>query len=778
MIAMVISCVNFSYGLSTNRIEYDNPEITGLEFLADSNLNMDLNQDKLKAKVSIKEESSGVSYICLTFKKDGGSDIVKFDWNAPEMSEEGRLYSGTHTLKFGACHGAAKKTGKYILTNALILDDGDNLTEYSKDEKNFDNPCFKKSISISKFYEEKPQPDRTKKYQQLKSVHFRKTENINAGNNLEVEIELGAQKEKNITTIDFSIEGVGQYSQLEESISTPYLEKGEGKYLVKIPLENKLPVCMFYITSVEVNYFDEYSPSYKYASLNTTKESELFSITKSAHEPYDMIPPALKGIKFDKSTLNAPDVLEATLDIVEEGTGVRYLEFNFTDEDENNIGATLETEQFGTGKPLKTGRHKLKIPVPPYWGDRKLVMSGVRMIDNQGNEKEYSFGSGIIPEKTLTVNSDFDVTYTSNTKNPGAPDKIAKLEEGKTAVIGLRGDGTVSSRYFKAIAGRDVNIIFTDEDVQWVINGNDVDPAKIKDIVLSCELTIVDGNTAGFAGEDKVIKTVFAKNGTLPGPMDVRVYGEYLLAKYSFTEKDLTVTYNKDETMNVENTKGIIQGDQHIQYTLTHNSTFYLSKTKAKLGKVKDVQTKSLGLHKIKVSWKKKKAVSGYYVYMASSAKGTYKKIGTVGKNTTSFTAKNLKAGKKYYFKVKAFSKKNRKLNKTAVMSNYSAKKTCLKSPKIQYVSGAAGRKVLIVDWHEVPGAKGYAVYRSTKKNGTYKKVKYTTRREFTDKNISYNKNYYYKVKAISKNSSYNSYLGTAECGIALNEKVYVTKLK
>lgn len=60
-------------------------------------------------------------------------------------------------------------------------------------------------------------------------------------------------------------------------------------------------------------------------------------------------------------------------------------------------------------------------------------------------------------------------------------------------------------------------------------------------------------------------------------------------------------------------------------------------------------------------------------------------------------------------------------------------------------------KKKLTIKWKKVSGADGYVIYRSTKKNGTYKKVKTikkATTVKWTNKKLKSNKRYYYKVRA------------------------------
>ncbi len=51
--------------------------------------------------------------------------------------------------------------------------------------------------------------------------------------------------------------------------------------------------------------------------------------------------------------------------------------------------------------------------------------------------------------------------------------------------------------------------------------------------------------------------------------------------------------------------------------------------------------------------------------------------------------------------------------------------------------------------WKSVEGADGYAVYRSSSKNGTYKRISTTKAASYNDKSAAQNKYYYYKVAAV-----------------------------
>lgn len=75
------------------------------------------------------------------------------------------------------------------------------------------------------------------------------------------------------------------------------------------------------------------------------------------------------------------------------------------------------------------------------------------------------------------------------------------------------------------------------------------------------------------------------------------------------------------------------------------------------LGKTK-VSIKALKNGKIKISWKKIKGASGYQILMSNKKNGKYKMVATLNKaSKTTKTVKKLKAGKRYYVKVRAFKK-------------------------------------------------------------------------------------------------------------------------
>lgn len=148
----------------------------------------------------------------------------------------------------------------------------------------------------------------------------------------------------------------------------------------------------------------------------------------------------------------------------------------------------------------------------------------------------------------------------------------------------------------------------------------------------------------------------------------------------------------------------------------------------------------------ITVKWNKITGVSGYQIYRAEKKNGTYKKVKTVSAGTLSCKDKNLKAGRKYYYRVRAY-----KGNTLYPFSSVSARAAKPQTPVIR--STKAGKRRITVRWKRVPDVSGYRIYRSKTKSGKYRAIKTVGRKtlKFTNKGLKRGKHYYYKVRAYKK---------------------------
>ena len=147
----------------------------------------------------------------------------------------------------------------------------------------------------------------------------------------------------------------------------------------------------------------------------------------------------------------------------------------------------------------------------------------------------------------------------------------------------------------------------------------------------------------------------------------------------------------------------------------------------------------------VKVSWGKVSGATKYHVYRKAAKNAKYAKLDTT--SATSYTDKKAHPNKVYYYKVVAANGNNKSAGGSvqltipvATVKNVTASKVNLNG--------------LTLKWDSVPGARAYEVYRSTSKNGPYKKVSKAYMLSYTeDGSLNAASTYYYKVRA--KNSSF-----------------------
>lgn len=160
----------------------------------------------------------------------------------------------------------------------------------------------------------------------------------------------------------------------------------------------------------------------------------------------------------------------------------------------------------------------------------------------------------------------------------------------------------------------------------------------------------------------------------------------------------------------------------------------------------------SLSNKKIQITWKKAKDAAGYRVLRSTQSDGKYERIyGTTKTSVLSYTDKKVKAGVTYYYKVLVLNKINDVLGlgpDSEVESGWA-----VPNAKIQFVRSRTS-KYLEVKWSKVKNAYAYELYRSTKKERGYTKVKTLKGADNTiyiDKIGTPGKLYYYKIRVRNK---------------------------
>lgn len=176
--------------------------------------------------------------------------------------------------------------------------------------------------------------------------------------------------------------------------------------------------------------------------------------------------------------------------------------------------------------------------------------------------------------------------------------------------------------------------------------------------------------------------------------------------------------------------------------------------------KVSGVKASS-GNDYITLNWNTAKNATGYYIYIYSTARKTYRIYKTVnGGSTSSVKLTGLKPNKSYKFKVKAFRAYNGKVYKASASSAVTIK---TKNNVVTLSSAKSSKtKRISVKWKKVSGVTGYEIMWSTtsnfKKNFLSVKVKGVSKVSKTLTTSQSKKTYYVRVRAYKTSKGKTTY--------------------
>lgn len=170
------------------------------------------------------------------------------------------------------------------------------------------------------------------------------------------------------------------------------------------------------------------------------------------------------------------------------------------------------------------------------------------------------------------------------------------------------------------------------------------------------------------------------------------------------------------------------------------------------------VSLKNKGIRSIQVSWSRVSSADGYDVYRASGISGEYKKVRTVSASgSRSFLDSRLDTDTNYCYKVCAY----KNVNGRRVYGIASEPAFCATSALYVNLKGKAeSYKGIRLSWNKSKKAKGYVIYRATKRKGPYKRIRKVGRKtsHYMDLRTVVGKTYYYRVKAYLKENGETVY--------------------
>lgn len=326
-----------------------------------------------------------------------------------------------------------------------------------------------------------------------------------------------------------------------------------------------------------------------------------------------------------------------------------------------------------------------------------------------------------------------------STSSDGTYEKIATISSGSTVSYQDKSVKTGKTYYYKIRAVKTNNGKKGYSGYSAAVSGKTVAKSKITSVtaVDASTLQIKWSKVSGAYGYR--IKRSTSKNGTYKV---IKTIKSAKTVSYKDTSvKTGTTYYYKVETL--------IKTDGTTGYS--GDSAAVSGKTVAKTAISYVV---SAGSKTLEVGWKKITGAWGYRVKRSTSKNGTYKTIATIkGKSTVTYKDTSVSTGKKYYYKVEVINQVNGTKGYSGdskVVSGSTLAKTSITSVK------AVNSKSIKIGWKKVSGASGYQIYRSSSKNGSYKKVATvsgSSTKSYTDQSVSAGKTYYYKVRAYKTNN-------------------------
>ncbi|SHK88289.1 fibronectin type III domain-containing protein [Hespellia stercorisuis] len=214
--------------------------------------------------------------------------------------------------------------------------------------------------------------------------------------------------------------------------------------------------------------------------------------------------------------------------------------------------------------------------------------------------------------------------------------------------------------------------------------------------------------------------------------------------------EDYEVSYSANR--NPGTAKVVITGKGY--YTGTICKTF-----KIRVATVSGLESASEAETFMNLSWKKRDEVTGYEVRYTSTSDFSESDMNKIKSDKNTLAVTGLKAGKAYYYQVRAYVTVEGKTTYGSFSDTYKAV-TATKTPEKPTVKGGICQTT--VSWKAVSGASGYEVYRAASADGQYKKVQVTGKsiRSFSDTSVETGKTYYYEVRTYHTGTGHKVYSG------------------
>ena len=493
-----------------------------------------------------------------------------------------RLYDGKNTVKIEINGIYGWINGTYKLEGVELRDSFGNSIKYDADD--LEKLGIHEEITVTGISDPEPIGDPP----EIKSFVIRNPEAVDAKGYLTIDMDIengriGAGKlwfdnaNGTTTRLDFSLDHL-RTGRITAKVRVEDNLFNGANVLSSFELfseENRRDAGRFYYDEEKDCYHTDSDPAIWLTDVPVTREINVYNSTAII----DYTPPKINSFKILNHDLVLPGILKAEMRITEDGAGIKnHVDIRF----ENEKGKELEMcdVRIDDIKDGRTGRYSLTMPCSPFKGEGLYALKSIYITDRKGNGIEYNGTSvdEICSDPNINLICPYNVSYEDDLGNvKGVLKTVRKMKKGETAVLYPVFSTVIPKAVFESIAGRDINLVFPFEDVEWIFNGKGIIKSRCKDVDIYTWMEKEKGKTLGFTDDDKVLGLHFANNGRLPGKAKIRINHEYISGKYAGGSRRLMLTHVSKKKMTVEDTKVPIENDKAAVITIDHNSKFVLS---------------------------------------------------------------------------------------------------------------------------------------------------------------------------------------------------------
>lgn len=554
-------------------------------------------QGEMCFDIEITEEESGVGLITCTFINTKDENDSKF-LTLYDCDRDGTppLFSGKHTIRFSMPKYADNNPdnlfgdGSYELYSMAVWDEkgNDSFAE-------LETVCEHKVIRV--FNAEEYEPDLTAPV--INSISFENIDQVERHGVLRATVDITeegsgvsdiylsvAEGEDEVDEYGFEIDNKDWYTCDCRILGNHSKYLHTGTYSVEWTMPSDIS-CGTHPFSISVEDRDGNSTSYPDEGNALEMPGE---ITVVESDNVDSTRPVVNSVSFHEESLVLPNVLNMDIDLVEEDSGVKQIDLEMRDENGNCAWFSVYNE-----KRWFTGTHQIKVPIGPFVENGTYHISLMHVWDDSEEdpytgwpgtwyENPADYDDPLYPIENspqISMTSPFDIAYsTSGFNTNGIIRAVESMDNGQVAVIDSRKCKIVPKRVFEAIAGKDILLVFQDDDVQWVFDGKKIEKTKCKDIDLTTRIYLKNGKPFGFIKDEPILIIDFMENGELPGETEVRINNAYISAKYTGGEDYLMQSYLKDGLAIVEDTDVAVDNDEAAVLKITHNSSHGITSKK------------------------------------------------------------------------------------------------------------------------------------------------------------------------------------------------------